>query len=76
MKTGKSPAEGCRVQTAAKRMVSPLDEDGPSRQKREMIDHLTKLSVFAAVVVRLVTVAKWVDSDVHPVPCRDGFAGP
>jgi hypothetical protein len=41
-----------------------------------MIDHLTKLSVFAAVVVRLVTVAKWVNSDVHPVPCRGGFAGP
>jgi hypothetical protein len=57
-------------------MVSPLDDNGPSRQKREMIDYLTKLSVFAAVVVRLVTAAKWGDSDVHPVSCRDGFAGP
>jgi hypothetical protein len=32
--------------------------------------------VFAAVVVRLITVAKWADSVVHHVPCRDGFAGP
>jgi hypothetical protein len=56
MEIGKLPAEDCRVQTAAKRTVSPLDDDGPSPQRREIIDHLTKLAVFAALVVSLVTV--------------------